>query len=132
MRLKAPDGTRLERTEEKAKIALAELEKIVGKEHVSISSVYVGQHPSLFSVSPIYLFMAGPHEAVFQVALKDYHRDMDDFKDEYRQHLKKLLPDVKVSFEPIELTDKVLSQGSPTPVEIRIAGKNKKKKMSHF
>jgi multidrug efflux pump subunit AcrB len=97
MRLKAPDGTRLERTEEKAKIALAELEKIVGKEHVSISSVYVGQHPSLFSVSPIYLFMAGPHEAVFQVALKDYHRDMDDFKDEYRQHLKKLLPDVKVS-----------------------------------
>lgn len=127
MRLKAPDGTRLERTEEKAKIALAELEKLVGKEHLSISSVYVGQHPSLFSVSPIYLFMAGPHEAVFQVALKDYHRDMDDFKDEFRQRLKKVVPDVNVSFEPIELTDKVLSQGSPTPIEVRIAGKNKKK-----
>ncbi|MPT33664.1 MAG: efflux RND transporter permease subunit, partial [Flavobacterium sp.] len=127
MRLKAPDGTRLERTEEKAKVALAELEKLVGKEHLSISSVYVGQHPSLFSVSPIYLFMAGPHEAVFQVALKEYHRDMDDFKDEFRQRLKKVLPDVSVSFEPIELTDKVLSQGSPTPIEVRIAGKNKKK-----
>lgn len=127
MRLKAPDGTRLERTEEKAKVALAELEKMVGKEHLAISSVYVGQHPSLFSVSPIYLFMAGPHEAVFQVALKEYHRDMDDFKDEFRQRLKKVLPDVNVSFEPIELTDKVLSQGSPTPIEVRIAGKNKKK-----
>ncbi|MGN6493830.1 MAG: efflux RND transporter permease subunit, partial [Agriterribacter sp.] len=34
--------------------------------------------------------------------------------------------DVKLSFEPIELTDKVLSQGSPTPVEVRIAGKSKK------
>jgi len=126
MRLRAPDGTRLERTEEKAILALKELEKMVGKEHISISSVYVGQHPSLFSVSPIYLFTAGPHEAVFQVALKEYEADMDVFKDDFRKRIKKILPDVKISFEPIELTDKVLSQGSPTPIEIRIAGKNKK------
>jgi multidrug efflux pump subunit AcrB len=126
MRLRAADGTRLERTEEKALKALKELENMVGKEHVSISSVYVGQHPSLFSVSPIYMFTAGPHEAVFQIGLKDYHADMDEFKDQFRERIKKILPDVKISFEPIELTDKVLSQGSPTPIEIRIAGKNKK------
>ncbi|MFW0717676.1 efflux RND transporter permease subunit [Pedobacter sp. N23S346] len=126
LRLRAPDGTRLERTEEKANTVLAELKKMVGAEHVSISSVYVGQHPALFSVNPIYLFMAGPHEAVFQVSLKDYEVDMDDFKDQLRAIIKEKLPDVKLSFEPIELTDKVLSQGSPTPVEVRIAGKNKK------
>jgi multidrug efflux pump subunit AcrB len=126
MRLRAADGTRLERTEDQAKLVLQDLEKMVGKEHVAISSVYIGQHPGQFSVSPIYLFMAGPHEAVFQIALKDFHTDMDTFKDELRKRIKKLLPDTKVSFEPIELTDKVLSQGSPTPIEIRIAGKNKK------
>lgn len=126
LRLRAPDGTRLERTEEKANTVLAELKKMVGAEHVSISSVYVGQHPALFSVNPIYLFMAGPHEAVFQVSLKDYEADMDDFKDQLRARIREKLPDVKLSFEPIELTDKVLSQGSPTPVEVRIAGKNKK------
>jgi multidrug efflux pump subunit AcrB len=127
LRMRASDGTRLERTEEKAVIVLKELNKMVGKEHIGISSVYVGQHPSLFSINPIYLFMAGSHEAVFQVSLKDYHADMDDFKDEFRARLRKVLPDVKVSFEPIELTDKVLSQGSPTPIEIRIAGKDKKR-----
>lgn len=126
MRLRAADGTRLERTEDQAKLVLQDLEKMVGKEHLAISSVYIGQHPAQFSVSPIYLFTAGPHEAVFQIALKDYHTDMDTFKDELRKRIKKLLPDIKVSFEPIELTDKVLSQGSPTPIEIRIAGKNKK------
>ncbi|TCC98733.1 efflux RND transporter permease subunit [Pedobacter hiemivivus] len=126
MRLRAVDGTRLERTEDQAKLVLHDLEKMVGKEHVAISSVYIGQHPAQFSVSPIYLFTAGPHEAVFQIALKDFHTDMDTFKDELRKRIKKLLPDTKVSFEPIELTDKVLSQGSPTPIEIRIAGKNKK------
>ncbi|MCD0489255.1 efflux RND transporter permease subunit [Pedobacter sp. MC2016-14] len=126
LRMRAPDGTRLERTEEKAKLILRELEKKVGKEHIGISSIYIGQHPALFSVSPIYLFMAGSHEAVFQISLKDYHADMDEFKDEFRHQVHKILPDVKLSFEPIELTDKVLSQGSPTPIEIRIAGKNKK------
>ena len=33
---------------------------------------------------------------------------------------------MKLSFEPIELTDKILSQGSPTPIEVKIIGKNKK------
>lgn len=126
LRLRAPDGTRIERTEEKVKTVLSELEKMVGKERIAISSVYVGQHPSLFSVNPIYLFTSGPHEAVFQVSLKDVHTDMDEFKDEVRKRIQNILPDVKLSFEPIELTDKVLSQGSPTPVEIRISGKNKK------
>lgn len=126
LRMRAPSGMRIERTEEKALRVLKEIERTVGKEHIGISSVYVGTHPSLYSVSPIYLFMAGPHEAVFQIALKDYHTDMDDFKDLLRKNISKIEPDVKLSFEPIELTDKVLSQGSPTPVEIRFAGKNKK------
>jgi multidrug efflux pump subunit AcrB len=127
VRMRLADGTRLERTEEKAHAVLNQIETMVGKEHIGISSVYVGTHPSLFSVSPIYMFMAGPHEAVFQIALKDYHNeDMDQFKDNLRARIKKNVPGVTISFEPIELTDKVLSQGSPTPVEIRIAGKNKK------
>src|SRR6478609_7860705 len=125
LRIRAPYGTRLERTEEKVRTLLSEIDSIVGKEHVSITSVYVGQHPALFSINPIYLFMAGPHEAVFQVALKDYDGDTNEFKDRLRARSKELLPDVKLSFEPIELTEKVLSQGSPTPVEVRIVGKNK-------
>jgi multidrug efflux pump subunit AcrB len=126
LRMRAADGTRVERTEEKAIAVLKEIENMVGKEHLAVSSVYVGQHPSLFSINPIYLFTSGPHEAVFQVALKDYHVDMDDFKENLRARIAKIQPDVKLSFEPIELTDKVLSQGSTTPVEVRILGKNKK------
>jgi multidrug efflux pump subunit AcrB len=126
LRMRAPDGTRLERTEEKAQMILSELKKMVGPEHVSITSVYVGQHPALFSVNPIYLFMAGPQEAVFQVGLKDYEVDMEEFKDQIRERIRKIEPDLRLSFEPIELTDKVLSQGSSTPVEVRIAGKDKK------
>lgn len=126
LRLRAPEGTRMERTEEIALKALKEIENIAGKDHIGISSTFVGMHPSQFSASPIYLWMAGSHEAVFQVTLKDYDADMDVFKDQIREKIKKELPDVKLSFEPIELTDKILSQGSPTPIEVRLAGRDKK------
>jgi multidrug efflux pump subunit AcrB len=127
LRLRAPEGTRVEATEEKTIKATQVIKDIVGAENVSITSAYVGQHPGQFSISPIYLFMAGPQEAVMQVALKeDYKVNMDQLKDKIRERLKVVLPDVKPSFEPIELTDKILSQGSPTPVEVRMSGRNKK------
>jgi multidrug efflux pump subunit AcrB len=44
--------------------------------------------------------------------------------------MKIALPDVKMSFEPIELTDKILSQGSPTPIEVAFTGKNKKQNVA--
>ncbi|MFD2569744.1 efflux RND transporter permease subunit [Spirosoma soli] len=127
VRLRAPDGTRLEKTEAVMLKAISELNQLVGKENVEITSAMVGMHGSQFSTSPIYLFMAGPQEGVMQVALKeDYDVDLDELKDQFRASMKKALPDVKLSFEPIELTDKILSQGSPTPIEVRLSGKNKK------
>jgi multidrug efflux pump subunit AcrB len=127
VRLRAPDGTRLERTEEKSLKALHILEELVGKENIAVTSAYIGQHPGQFSTSPIYLFMSGPQEAVIQVALKeDYKEPLDAVKERFRKKVKTDIPDLRVSFEPIELTDKILSQGSPTPIEVRIAGKDKK------
>jgi multidrug efflux pump subunit AcrB len=127
VRLKVPEGMRIERTEEKTIKLLNIVDQIVGKENVSISSAFIGQHPGQFSISPIYLFTGGPHEAVLQLALKEeYKVNMDELKEKIRGEVAKAMPEVKLSFEPIELTDKILSQGSPTPVEVRIAGRNKK------
>jgi multidrug efflux pump subunit AcrB len=127
MRLRAPEGTRIERTEVVMLKTLNALDELVGKKNISITSAFVGQHPGLFSTSPIYLFMSGPHEAILQVQLsEEYKEDIDELKEKIRQRLHTIMPEVKMSFEPIQLTDKILSQGSPTPVEIRISGRNKK------
>jgi len=127
VRLRAPDGTRIEETERKTNKAIEAIKKLVGPENVSITSAYVGLHPSLFSTSPIYLWMAGPHESVIQVALSEHYKtDLDKLKENIRSAFAKDLPEVTTSFEPIELTDKILSQGSPTPIEVRFSGRNKK------
>jgi multidrug efflux pump subunit AcrB len=126
LRIRDADGTRIEKTEQDVLKTLNVLYDIVGKENVAISSSMIGIHGSQFSTNPIYLFMAGPQEAVLQVALKeDYKTDMDTLKDAIRKRMAVMLPNIKLSFEPIELTDKILSQGSPTPIEVKIMGKNK-------
>jgi multidrug efflux pump subunit AcrB len=131
VRLRAPDGTRFERTETITLSALRVLEQLVGKQNIAVTSAMVGQHPGLFSTSPIYLFMAGPQEAVLQVNLvEDYKENLDDLKERFRIAMKKANPSVMLSFEPIELTDKILSQGSPTPIEVAISGKNKKQNIA--
>lgn len=127
VRLRAPDGTRIERTEDKMIRVTKIVEELVGKENIGITSAYIGQHPGQFSISPIYLFMSGPHEAVLQVSLKEaYHTNMDQLKEKMRAKIREEIPDLRMSFEPIELTDKILSQGSPTPIEVRLSGRNKK------
>jgi len=132
MRLRGPDGTRLERTEATTIQTLHILEKLVGKENIAITSSMVGSHPSSFSTNPIYLFMAGPQESVMQVSLNEnYKVNLDELKERIRDTMKKAMPNVKLSFEPIELTDKILSQGSPTPIEIALTGKNKKQNQAY-
>ncbi|AZB10345.1 efflux RND transporter permease subunit [Chryseobacterium sp. G0162] len=126
VRIKAAEGTRIEVTEIKVKKFLEHLKHKVGKDNIAISSVFIGQHPSTFAVSPIYLYNAGPHEALMQVALKEFKGNSDELKDELRKYYKEKMPDIQISFEPIELTEKILSQGTNNPVEIRISGMMKK------
>ncbi|MFI5221101.1 MAG: efflux RND transporter permease subunit [Bacteroidia bacterium] len=126
LRIKAIDGTRIERTEDKLLQVLKIIDRTVGgKENVAISSAYIGLQPSSYATSNILVFNSGPHEAVLQVNLsEDYKVKMDDLKERLRVQIKKEIPDLRISFEPIELTDKIMSQGSPTPIEIIVAGKN--------
>jgi multidrug efflux pump subunit AcrB len=126
MRMKAPAGTRLERTEEKLKQVLQIIDSTVNH-HVSVSSAYVGLIPSSYGTSNLYVFNTGTHEAVLQVNLdEDYHCNMDELKDILRKNISSRLPDVRISFEPIDLTEKIMSQGASTPIEVRVAAKNLK------
>jgi len=124
VRLKAPDGTRLERTEIILKQALAIIDTTV-QHHVEISSAYVGLVPSSYGTSNLYIFNAGTHEAVLQVQLDEqYEVNMDDLKETLRKNIRSRIPGIAVSFEPIDMTEKIMSQGAATPIEVRVAGKD--------
>ncbi len=124
IRLKEPDGTRLERTEDALKQVLKIIDKTVDH-HVSITSAYVGLVPSSYGTSNLYVFNAGTNEAVLQVELDEsYKVNTDELKDALRKNIAYALPDLRISFEPIDLTEKIMSQGASTPIEVRVAGKD--------
>ena len=124
VRLDEPEGTRLEVTEDKFKQVLQIINKTVNG-HVKITSGYIGLVPSSFGSSNLYVFNTGTHEAVLQVNLdEDYHINMDDLKDALRKNIAAAIPEMTISFEPIDMTEKIMSQGANTPIEVQVAGKD--------
>jgi len=126
LKLRLPDGTRLERTETMVLSVLDVLDSITDH-HVEISSGYVGMMPSNYATANLYVFNSGTHEASLQFQLDEHFKmNKDDFQDKLRAAIHDKLPDVRVSFEPIELTEKIMAQGAATPIEVQVAGKDMK------
>ncbi len=124
VKLRLPDGTRLERTESMMHDVLQLLDSITDK-NVEISSAYVGMMPPNYATSNLYVFNSGYNEASLEIQLDEHFKmDKDKFQELFRASVHSKLPDVRVSFEPIELTEKMMSQGAATPIEIEVGGKN--------
>src|SRR5215471_16779296 len=125
VRLRAPTGTRIERTEVMTLKALDIIRNEVGPENVEIESDFVGVQPPNYPINTIYLFTSGPHEAVMLVALKPSARiHGDELKETLRRRFSKDLPGVEVSFEAGDIISQVMSFGSPTPIEVAVQGPN--------
>ncbi len=145
-RLKAPTGTRIEQTEAITQEAL----RFIGDEvrasggEVDISLGYVGLVPSTYPINAVYLWMGGPEESVVRVALKPGKVRIEDLKAALREklpeHLRKWtaekwkreglsadvadqrVADLKLSFEPADIVNEVMSFGSPSPIEVAVSG----------
>ena len=123
LRLREPDGTRLEVTEGTTRGVLNIIDSTVHG-HVDITSAYVGLVPTSFGASNLYIFNSGTHESVIQVNLEEgYKVNIEDLKEQLRRSIGSAYPGLRISFEPIELTEKIMSQGASTPIEVRVAGK---------
>jgi multidrug efflux pump subunit AcrB len=150
LRLRALDGTRIERTEEIAKQALAIINEAAGKDksgasNVAISVGYIGLLPSSYPINNIYLWTRGPEEAVLRIALKEKSGvHIEELKHRLRDELPRRLGEwlanklrteglaedkvaervrgLNLSFEPADIVNEVMSFGSPTPVEVAVSG----------
>src|SRR6201993_1074243 len=123
--LRAPAGTRIERTEQIALQTLDAIKREVGQENVEISLGFVGTQPPNYPINTIYLWSSGSEEAVLQVQLKRGTQiGIEDLQERLRQKLHQELPDVRFSFEPSDIVSRVMSFGAPTPIEVAVSGPN--------
>jgi multidrug efflux pump subunit AcrB len=125
MRLRAPTGTRIERTEPLTLRVLDEIKQEVGADNVVISTAFIGVQPASYPINTIYLWTSGPQEAVLLVSLTpEASRDAAGLRERLRARLRTAVPEMTVSFEAGDIVSQVMSFGSPTPVEVAIQGLN--------
>jgi multidrug efflux pump subunit AcrB len=125
LRMRAPDGTHIARTELLAKEALKQVEDELGAGAVELTLGYVGMIHSNFPVNAVYQWSRGPEEAILYVDLNDDLNLSDaELKERLRRRLAQAMPEVRFSFEPSDIVNEVMSFGSPTPVEIAVSGPN--------
>ena len=145
LRLKAPTGTRIERTEELAQEATRLIKEEVGAGNVGATVGYVGMFPTNYPIQAIHQWTSGPGECLLKVALKeDSGLHIEEQKEKLRAKLDAGLktwlaarwredglpqneidarvPGLRLSFEPGDLVSDVMSFGAPTPVEVQVSG----------
>lgn len=131
IRMKTPDGTRLERTEEQVS-KLLELVNEAADGNLEVSSAYVGVVPTNYATSNLYVTTSGPNDAVIKVGLHEgYKTNMQDLKERIREIVTERMPDITLSFEPADLTEKLMSGGAATPIEVQVAGRDMKQLESY-
>ena len=138
---KAPTGTRIEQTEAITQEALRvhrEGSRAGERRH---HLGYVGVVPPSYPINSVYLWMGGPKKAVMRVSLKPASVRIEELKapaareaagapagvDGRRNGIARACPptasdsalaDLRLSFEPADIVNEVMSFGSPTPIEV--------------
>jgi multidrug efflux pump subunit AcrB len=125
LRLRAPIGTRVERTEVITLKALDAIRTEAGPNNVAITLAFVGTQPASYPINTIYLWTSGPHEAVLTVALRPGSGiRLEEFKERLRKKLPEVIPGTALSFEAGDVVSQILNFGAPTPIEVAVTGPN--------
>lgn len=124
LRFRAPAGTQVAITEGIAKKILDIIAREAGgADQVAMSIGMVGVHNSSFPVNLVHLWNGGPEEGWLAIQLgPGANRSIEAFQEHLRGVLKRELPEVRLSFEPQDIVSRVMSFGSPTPIEVACSG----------
>ncbi len=123
MRIRAPDGTQIARAEQYALDMLELVKDEVGADKIALTLGYVGMIHSNFPVNAVYQWSRGPEEAILYVGLREGSGvRVEPLKERLRQLVTEKMPELRVSFEPSDIVNEVMSFGSPTPIEIAVSG----------
>ena len=123
VRIRAPAGTRLERTQEIVRQVGQTIEHEVGARFVRATLGNIGPAPWTYPINAIFEFNSGPQDALLMVALHPGRRpSVPALEKKLRQKLEARFPTVHFSFEASGVVSQVLNLGSPNPIDITVSG----------
>ena len=121
MHMRAPLGTRIETSARISSLVAEDIKKLLpGKVEGVISNcgLPLGPHNLAFIPTPT----IGTQDCDLTISLKDEASLVWDFRTTLRKGLKERYPGTEFTFQPADLTAKILNFGSPSPIDVRIKG----------
>jgi multidrug efflux pump subunit AcrB len=122
LHVRAPPGTRLERTQEYFAQVEHQIRKIVGNDQIDVILDNIGLPYSGINLALSDSATVGPMDGEILISLKQKHRPTAGFVAQLRRELPGQFPDLQFFFQPADIVDQVLNFGQPAPIDIRISG----------
>ncbi len=121
MHMRAPLGTRIEVAGRLASLVSNDIAKMLPGQVENVISncgLPVGPHNLAFIPTPT----IGTQDCDLSISLKDGESPVWDYRRILRKGLKERYPGTEFTFQPADLTAKILNFGSPSPIDIQING----------
>ena len=124
LHLRAPSGTRVERTAIIADEVQTVIRKVIPEKDLAGILDNVGLPNSGINLSYSSSGTIGAFDADIMITLKPGHRPSEEYMEALLPELRKNFPDVEFFFQPADIVTQILNFGIPAAIDVQIVGTN--------
>jgi len=124
LHVRAPAGTRLEKTQQYFAEVETEIRKLVGNDQIDVMLDNIGLPYSGINIALSDSATVGPMDGEILISLAEKHAATAQLIAMLRQELPRRFAELQFFFQPADIVDQVLNFGQPAPIDVRISGPN--------
>jgi multidrug efflux pump subunit AcrB len=122
LHVRAPPGTRLEKTQQYFADVEAEIRRLVGNNQIDVMLDNIGLPYSGINIALSDSATVGPMDGEILISLNKKHRPTAQLIAKLRQALPAHFAQLQFFFQPADIVDQVLNFGQPAPIDVRVSG----------
>jgi multidrug efflux pump subunit AcrB len=122
LHVRAPAGTKLEKTQEDFALVEHAIRKIIGNDQIDVMLDNIGLPYSGINIALSDTATVGPMDGEILISLKEKHTPTARHMADLRKDLPKRFPEMQFFFQPADIVNQVLNFGQPAPIDIRVTG----------
>jgi multidrug efflux pump subunit AcrB len=122
LHVRAPPGTRLEKTQQYFADVEAEIRRLIGNDQISVMLDNIGLPYSGINIALSDSATVGPMDGEILISLNEKHKPTAQLIAKLRQALPAHFAQLQFFFQPADIVDQVLNFGQPAPIDVRISG----------
>jgi len=124
LHVRAPAGTKIEKTQEYFADVEKQIRQIVGNDQVDVLLDNIGLPYSGINIALSDSATVGPMDGEILISLNEKHTPTAAHVADLRRELPKRFPELQFFFQPADIVNQVLNFGQPAPIDIRVTGPN--------